>query len=58
MELDKDYQWAVIGSSSDDYLWILSRTPLMDSEVYKVLMKRLVKRGYNIDKLIRVKQKR
>lgn len=27
MELDKDYQWAVIGSSSDKYLWILNLNP-------------------------------
>ena len=26
-ELDDNYQYAVIGSSSDKYLWILSRTP-------------------------------
>lgn len=56
MELDQDYQWAVIGSSSDNYLWILSRTPVMDSDLYNDLIKRLIKRGYNIEKLIRVEQ--
>ncbi|MFW5757035.1 MAG: lipocalin family protein, partial [Tangfeifania sp.] len=25
LELDAEYQWALIGSSSDKYLWILSR---------------------------------
>jgi len=56
MELDQDYQWAVIGSSSDNYLWILSRTPVMDSDLYNDLIKRLIKRGYNVDKLISVEQ--
>ena len=26
LELDPDYQWSLIGSSTDKYLWILSRT--------------------------------
>ena len=27
LELGKDYEWALVGSSTDKYLWILSRTP-------------------------------
>jgi apolipoprotein D and lipocalin family protein len=57
LELDDDYQWAVIGSSSDNYLWILSRVPVMDKSIYNNLIKILVNRGYDVDKLIRVKQK-
>lgn len=58
LELDKDYQWAVIGSSSDNYLWILSRTPQMDEKIYKSLLENLVKRGYDVTKLIEVEQKK
>jgi len=57
MELDDDYQWAVIGSSSDKYLWILSRTPQMEPEVYQVLLDGLTKRGYDVSALIEVPQK-
>ncbi|BAX81445.1 lipocalin [Labilibaculum antarcticum] len=57
MELDKDYQWAVIGSSSDKYLWILSRTPKMENELYTDLLTRLKKRGYDVSSLIKVEQK-
>lgn len=57
LELDKDYQWAVIGSSSDKYLWILSRTPQMENEVYTDLLNRLKKRGYDLSSLIKVEQK-
>lgn len=57
MELDKDYQWAVIGSSSDEYLWILSRNPQMKNEVYTDLLNRLKKRGYDVSSLIKVEQK-
>ena len=56
-ELDENYQWAVIGSSTDNYLWILSRTPQMDETVYYELLNKLTTRGYNIDKLIRIAQK-
>jgi len=58
MELDKDYQWAVIGSSSDKYLWILSRKPQMENQLYFELIERLKKRGYDVSKLIKVEQKK
>jgi apolipoprotein D and lipocalin family protein len=56
MELDSNYQWAVVGSSSENYLWILSRTPEMDEDIYNDLIDRLINRGYDVDKLIRVEQ--
>jgi len=58
MELDKDYQWALIGSSSDKYLWILSRKPQMGKELYNELLDKLQKRGYDVSKLIKVEQKK
>ncbi|MEI7526610.1 MAG: lipocalin family protein [Mariniphaga sp.] len=58
MELDKDYQWALIGSSSDKYLWILSRNPQMEKGLYDELLDKLKKRGYDVSKLIRVEQKK
>ena len=58
LELDEDYQWAVIGSSSNKYLWILSRTPQMESEIYNDLLQRIADRGYDTSKLIKVKQKK
>lgn len=57
LELDKDYQWAVIGSSSDKYLWILSRTPQMAPDTYNDLLERLRQRGYDTSKLLKVEQK-
>ncbi len=58
MELDNDYQWAVIGSSSDKYLWILSRKPQMEKELYNELLAKLQQRGYDVSKLIMVEQKK
>ena len=57
LELDNNYQWAVIGSTSDIYLWILSRTPQMDESLYNDLLDRLTNRGYDVNKLMRVEQK-
>jgi len=57
LELDEAYQWAVIGSSSDRYLWILSRTPQMDNLQYQEILKGLTQRGYDVNKLIKVKHK-
>jgi len=56
LELEKNYQWAVIGTSSDKYLWILSRTPKMDENIYNDLLDNLTERGYNVNNLIKVEQ--
>ena len=57
MELDEDYKWAVIGSSSDKYLWILSRTPQIEVSVFNDLKSRIKLRGYDLSELIIVEQK-
>lgn len=57
LELDENYQWALIGSSSDKYLWILSRTPQLKPEILDYILKKAEERGYNTDKLIWVEQK-
>lgn len=57
LELDKDYKWAIVGSSSDDYLWILSRTPQIDKTLHNELISKISNRGYDISKLINVEQK-
>ena len=58
MELDTvDYQYALVGSSSDNYLWILSRTPQMEEEIYTRLMANAQKRGYDTNDVFKVPQK-
>ena len=57
LELDENYQYAMIGSSSDKYFWILNRTPKMDPVIYEMLLEKARKRGYNLDKLYKVPQK-
>ena len=57
LELDEEnYQYAMIGSSSDKYFWILCRTPQMDESVYNMLLDKARKRGYHLEKLYKVPQ--
>ena len=56
LELDEEYGWAMIGSSSPNYFWILSRTPQMDREVFLKLLDNAKERGYDLDQLIEVEQ--
>jgi apolipoprotein D and lipocalin family protein len=58
IELDKeDYQWAVIGSSSPDYFWILSRNPQMDDSLFQELCDRAIQKGYDLSPLQMVPHK-
>ena len=57
MELGENYEWALIGSSSDKYLWILSRTPQIKKEVLDHILGFAKKRGYDTSQLIWVAQK-
>jgi len=56
IDLSPDYQWAVVGEPSRKYLWILSRTPVMDETVYQRILARLPGKGYDPDKLITPEQ--
>ena len=56
LELDNDYQYAIIGSSSDKYLWILSRTPELPKETLDKLLANIKQRGYDLSRLIFVEQ--
>ena len=55
--LDEDYQYALIGGGTDDYLWILSRTPQLDEETKALILAEAQRRGYDVEKLIWVEQK-
>lgn len=56
LELDPDYQYAVIGSSSDKYLWILSRTPQMAQPLLEKIVAGIARRGYDVSRLVYVEQ--
>lgn len=56
IDLDDNYQWAVVTSTSKKYLWILSREKTMDDELFDRLTKKLQKQGFRTEDLIRVAQ--
>jgi apolipoprotein D and lipocalin family protein len=56
IDLGPDYEYAVIGEPSRKYLWILSRAPKMDETLYAEITKRLANKGYDAQRLERMKQ--
>lgn len=56
MELGEEYDWALIGSRSAKYLWILSRTPRLPSPTLNRILRLAERRGYKTDNLIYVDQ--
>ena len=51
IELADDYSYAAVGHPNRRYLWILSRTPKMDNDVYQKLLVRLEEKDFDINKL-------
>ncbi|WP_426507332.1 outer membrane lipoprotein Blc [Serratia proteamaculans] len=56
IELDADYRYALVCGPNRDYLWILSRTPELDAATRDRLLQTAKNNGFDIDKLIWVKQ--
>lgn len=56
LELGDDYEYAVVGEPSRNFLWILSRTPVMDRDVYEDILSRLPEKGYDPMRLLEVEQ--
>ncbi|SDO14525.1 lipocalin family protein [Vreelandella arcis] len=56
LELDDDYQWALVAGPNRDYLWILARTPTLESDVENLLRQRAAELDFATDELIDVKQ--
>jgi apolipoprotein D and lipocalin family protein len=56
IDLDPDYQWAVVGVPKRKYLWILSRTPQMSETLYEEILSRLPAQGYDPARLERTPQ--
>jgi apolipoprotein D and lipocalin family protein len=56
IDLGSNYEFAVVGHPSRDYLWILSRTPTMEPTVYEGIIARLRAQGYEVERLNRTLQ--
>lgn len=54
--LDNDYQHALVCGPDKDYLWILSRTPTISSDVKQQMLDTATRQGFPVEKLLWVKQ--
>ena len=52
--LDRDsYQWAMVGTPDRRFLWILSRQPCLDPQVYARLKQQACRLGFDVGSLVR-----
>jgi apolipoprotein D and lipocalin family protein len=56
IDLGRDYDYAVVGHPSREYLWILSRTARMGDELYARILERLKQKGYDVSRLVKTPQ--
>jgi apolipoprotein D and lipocalin family protein len=56
IKLGDDYEYAVVGTPDRKYLWILSRTPQMDSKLFSELTEFAKSKGFDIDRLMKTSQ--
>ncbi|MGG5210187.1 lipocalin family protein [Chryseobacterium sp. MIQD13] len=55
IDIDEDYQYALVAGNSLKYLWILSRTTSLPESIRQRFIEKARKIGYNTDDLIWVK---
>lgn len=53
IDLGREYDYAVVGHPSRKYLWILSRTPVMDENLYQGILERLRAQSYDTTRLMK-----
>jgi len=58
INLGENYDYAVVGSPSRKYLWILCRTPQMDDKLFSQLIESAKSKGFNVENLIKTSHKR
>jgi apolipoprotein D and lipocalin family protein len=54
--LAEDYSWAVVGSPNRDYLWILARTPALETPDYAAALATARASGFDVDRLVPTSQ--
>ena len=57
IDLADDYSYAAVGHPNRKYLWILSRTPEMNQQVYEGILGRMKEKGFDTNKLNKTLQK-
>jgi apolipoprotein D and lipocalin family protein len=52
LKLDENYRYVMVGSRDRKSLWIMSRTPSIEAEVYKAYIEEAKNQGFPIEKLV------
>ena len=52
IDLDDDYNYALVGAPNRSYLWVLSRTPHLDQNTLDQLVATAVQKGFDTTQLI------
>ncbi|WP_306643429.1 lipocalin family protein [Sanyastnella coralliicola] len=52
MQLDDEYGYALVGSPDREFLWILSRTPVLPKDISSQLMQHAENEGFDLSTLI------
>ena len=55
--LSDDYSYTIIGRNKRDYVWLMSRSPIMRDEDYSDAMSFIESIGYDMNKIINIPQK-
>jgi lipocalin len=53
LALADDYSYALVGHPNRDYLWVLSRSAIMDDGVYQQLLAKAAELGFDTARLVR-----
>lgn len=54
LELDKEYEYALVTSDTFDHLWILARDPALSDVAYQSLVDKAQKLGFNTSALLKI----
>ena len=57
LDIDQNYQYALVGGNSPHYLWILARNPELEQTILDRLIKKAQSLGYKTEDLIFIDQK-
>ncbi|MFM6987035.1 MAG: lipocalin family protein [Hydrogenophaga sp.] len=58
IDLDPDYRLVAVSEPRREYLWVLSRTPQVDTAAYQALLRRLQAQGFDLTRLETTPQSR
>lgn len=56
IDLDENYEYAVVGHPNRKYLWILSRSPQMNEQLYQEIVQRAEDKCFDTNKLSKTLQ--